>query len=132
MIDHITIRVSNLKIINTFYAKTLKPLGYELLHDSEGFSGFGKNNILDTWFTEDEHNRSSVHVARKAESKEEVDSFHRIALEAGVKDNGMPGARSEYGESYYASFVIDPEGNNIEAVYDGMESQDLVLENPVI
>lgn len=117
MIDHVTIRVSNLDTTKEFYLKALAPLGYKLLHDEAEFFGLGKDDKIDTWFTTHQANSGPVHIAWKATSKEEVDAFHKAALEAGGKDNGTPGIRHEYHNNYYGAFVLDPYGNNIEAVF---------------
>lgn len=117
MIDHVTLRTSNLEATKEFYLKALEPLGYKLLHDDAEFFGLGKDNRIDTWFTTNQTNGGPVHIAWKAASEEEVDAFHKAALEAGGKDNGVPGIRSEYHENYYGAFVIGPDDNNIEAVF---------------
>ncbi len=117
MIDHITIRVSDLETTKKFYLQALKPLGYKILYGDDTFIGLGKGEKADTWFTVTDHKSGPVHVSWKADTKEEVDVFYRAALEAGGKDNGAPGTREEYHANYYGAFVLDPDGNNIEAVF---------------
>lgn len=117
MIDHITIRVNNLEITKQFYQEALKPLGYILVQGDSEFIGFGKDGKADTWFTIDRPTSGPVHISWKADSREVVDEFYKAALAAGGKDNGAPGIRSEYHANYYGAFVLDPDGNNIEAVF---------------
>ena len=120
MFDHITIRVSDLDKTRKFYSNALAALGYRLTADQE-YGGvkviaFGKNRN-ETWFTTDRPVSGPLHLAWKAESKEQVDAFYEAAIKAGGKDNGKPGFRKEYHENYYGAFVFDPDGNNIEAVW---------------
>jgi len=105
MIDHVTIRVSDLEATKKFYLKALEPLGYKLLHDDADFFGLGKENRIDTWFTTNPSKSGPVHIAWKADSKEVVDAFYNAALEAGGQDNGAPGTHNEYHENYYGAFV---------------------------
>ena len=120
MIDHITIRVSDIERTKIFYTEALKPLGYSMEFD-ESFEGvrvvgFGANNKLDMWFTTDKPVSGPTHIALKADSQTLVDDFYKSALTVGGKDNGAPRLRPEYHEQYYAAFVLDPDGNNIEVV----------------
>lgn len=117
MIDHVTIRVKNLEVTKKFYLEALKPLGYTLLHGDNEFIGFGKNGKADTWFTINKPTSGPVHISWKADSKEVVDEFYKVAIAAGGIDNGAPGTRAEYHADYYGAFVLDPDGNNIEAVF---------------
>lgn len=121
MLSHMTLRVSDIDTTREFYKKTLAPLGYSLEFDKnfDGVQviGFSKEGVLDTWFTTNTPVSGPSHFAYKANSKEEVDAFHKVGLEAGGKDNGKPGLRPEYAENYYGAFILDPDGNNIEAVF---------------
>jgi catechol 2,3-dioxygenase-like lactoylglutathione lyase family enzyme len=123
MLDHITIRVSDINTTKEFYKQVLAPLGYAISMDFnyEGVQilGFGKDGRNDTWITNDKPISGPTHLAYKANSKEEVNSFYEEAIKADGKDNGAPGDRPEYGENYYGAFVLDPDGNNIEAVFRG-------------
>jgi catechol 2,3-dioxygenase-like lactoylglutathione lyase family enzyme len=119
-IDHVKLPISDLEVSRAFYTAALAPFGYRLVYDGEETLGFGMGDDL-----EDEEpfalHLGSVpnvrtHVAFTATSTEQVDAFHAAALEAGGRDNGPPGERP-YGRYYYAAFVIDPDGHNIEAVY---------------
>ena len=117
MIDHVTIRVQDLQATRKFYTNALQPLGYSVLHGDDEFIGFGRDGKADTWFTLHKQRSGPVHVAWKAATKEEVDAFYKAALTAGGKDNGAPGIRAEYHETYYGAYVLDPDGNNVEVVY---------------
>ncbi len=122
MLDHVTFRAGDIARTASFYEVTLKPLGYSLsfdqtLEDGVRVIGFGKNGKIDTWFTSDKPVSGPAHISWKADSKDEVDAFHEAALAAGGKDNGPPGIRAEYHENYYGAFVLDLDGNNIEAVF---------------
>lgn len=115
MIDHVTATVGDLESAKDFYVKALEPLGYKLAMEFPSAAGFGgPEGIPDFWITVDE-TRGAAHVAFNAPSRAAVDAFHEAALSAGGKDNGGPGIRS-YHEHYYAAFVHDADGNNIEAV----------------
>ncbi|MGK9164991.1 VOC family protein [Inquilinus limosus] len=120
MIDHVTINISDLQKSKRFYESALAPLGYRLAFGKEG--SFWAFDIGDGLFEIQQSSSAppltSVHVAFRVESKEEVDAFHRAALAAGGRDNGAPGPRPQYTPNYYASFVLDPDGHNIEAMID--------------
>jgi catechol 2,3-dioxygenase-like lactoylglutathione lyase family enzyme len=114
--DHVHIRVRDAGSSIAFYRALLEPLGIPPVWERENGAQFA-NFVV----TDDEPVTSGpVHVAFVAESREQVDAFHRAGLEAGGRDNGAPGVReeysSEYGGRYYAALVLDPDGNNIEAV----------------
>jgi len=119
VIDHITIEVSNLTKSRLFYEKAFAPLGHTLSFGKEGvFWAFDVGNgcLFEIQSTGAKPPLTHLHVAFRVKSKAEVDAFYRAALEAGAKDNGAPGPRPEYTESYYACFVLDPDGYNIEAM----------------
>ncbi|OOG43485.1 VOC family protein [Rhodanobacter sp. C05] len=114
MFDHVGVKVKNLKASSTFYAAALAPLGYVV--DSSG-SGFGPVNAPALWLYEAaEVKPSGGHIALRASNHDAVDRFHVEGIKAGGRDNGKPGLRSEYSPSYYAAFLFDPDGNNVEAV----------------
>lgn len=120
MIDHMTFRVLDLDRSVGFYSAALNPLGYAKLVD-EDFGGgrvvgFGKDGKLDTWFVAATDPTTRCHLAWHAASRAEVDAFYAGAMANGGRDNGVPGPRPHYHEHYYGAFVIDPDGNNIEAV----------------
>ncbi len=116
MIDHLGLKVGNLDESKTFYEKTLASLGYTLImeHDISG-AGFGKDGMPKFWIKE---GRASgpLHIAFACSRYSEVDVFYETAIRAGGIDNGSPGLRTEYHPNYYGAFVLDPDGNNIEAV----------------
>jgi catechol 2,3-dioxygenase-like lactoylglutathione lyase family enzyme len=116
-IDHVTIKVKDLAKAKAFYAAALAPLGYTVLMEWEGkFLGLGVGGKPDLWLGKYEETAPPAHVAIHAGSKQNVDAFHVAALAAGGKDFGAPGIRAEYHPGYYGAFVLDPEGNNLEAV----------------
>lgn len=120
MLDHITFHSKDIEKTKAFYSKVLAPLGYELKGDNTygdvRWLGFSANGKIDTWFTNKLPATSPAHIAWVAKSHGAVDAFYAAAIEAGAIDNGTPGIREHYHAHYYAAFVIDPDGNNIEAV----------------
>jgi len=127
MIDHIGIAVSNAKKSRAFYDAALAPLGISMimkvpgdLTESGGDAyGYGYDDKPFFWFGDNEQVGEGFHVAFVTETRAAVDEFHRKAIAAGATDNGGPGVRRHYGEHYYAAFVHDPDGHNIEAVCHG-------------
>lgn len=124
MIDHIGFPVSDYARAKTFYEKALKPLGYVLIMEVPAETnpsgapacGFGRNRKPDFWIGAEGGLAKPIHVAIEAETRAQVDAFHREALAAGARDNGAPGIRAHYHPDYYAAFVLDADGHNIEAV----------------
>lgn len=116
MIDHLGIDVSNYPHSKQFYVAALKPLGYQALVEYDETTGFGAGGAPDFWISQGGATRPIIHVAFQCPTRAQVDSFHAAALQAGGKDNGPPGIRVEYSPTYYAAFVLDPDGHNIEAV----------------
>jgi catechol 2,3-dioxygenase-like lactoylglutathione lyase family enzyme len=118
MIAHATLPVSNYEKAKGFYKKSLAPLGYEFTEDHPEWKAGGYKEGGNTSFWIGEKNPLTPgHVAFEAKNKEAVDSFYKEALAAGGKDNGAPGYRKEYWPGYYAAFVHDGDGNNVEAVW---------------
>jgi catechol 2,3-dioxygenase-like lactoylglutathione lyase family enzyme len=120
MIDHVSIAVSDLAAAARFYKTTLAPLGYAKLEERPGTVGFGKR-YAEFWINLRSSSlplapSSGTHVALRAASTAAVDGFHAAALAAGGTCDGAPGLRPQHGESYYAAFIRDPDGNRIEAV----------------
>jgi catechol 2,3-dioxygenase-like lactoylglutathione lyase family enzyme len=117
MIDHVGFGVSDYEASKAFYAKALAPLGITLLMENpDTAAGFGYDGKPFFWLRANlPAVQGGLHVAFAAE-REGVRSFHAAALEAGGTDNGAPGPRPNYHPDYYAAFVLDPDGNNIEAV----------------
>ena len=130
MIDHIGLRTrdaAGVQQLKVFYAAALAPLGYEVLRefsaaDNIGYIGvgMGTGSKADFWIgtTTDAPMEPSghMHLAFVAKDRAAVDAFHRAALAAGAQDNGAPGPRPHYHAGYYGAFVVDPAGNNLEAV----------------
>jgi predicted lactoylglutathione lyase len=102
-----------------FYERALQPFGVRVVQSSQGPTGFTIDDREDFWITEQEMAAGSVHIAFAAPDRETVDAFHTAAVEAGGVDNGRPGLRPHYHSGYYAAFVLDPDGNNVEAVFHG-------------
>jgi catechol 2,3-dioxygenase-like lactoylglutathione lyase family enzyme len=123
-IDHVKLRVTDLDASRSFYAAALAPFGFRLVYDGEASLGFGTGDGGDDdepfALELDDAPPTRAHVAFTASSPAQVDDFHAAAVGAGGCDNGPPGDRP-YGGSYYAAFVLDPDGHNIEAVYHGPE-----------
>lgn len=117
MLDHISLHVSDYARSKEFYLKALKPFGYELLMSFEErkMAGLGAEGKMDFWIDENETSKTT-HIAFHAKDRKTVDEFYKAALAVGGKDNGAPGLRPNYHKDYYVAFVLDPDGNNIEAV----------------
>ena len=118
MFDHVKFGVSDYAASKAFYLKALAPLGVEAGVEGEPSYGIelcGRNNSSLCLF-QAKDKPAPLHIAFVAGSRQEVNAFHRAALEAGGKDHGAPGLRPNYHPNYYAAFVIDPDGHNIEAV----------------
>lgn len=132
MLDHMTFRVTDIKRAKSFYSAALAPLGYAVC-----FEGNHGSNVLgfscpdaaepdgrkaDVWFVDGPSPyggpsaTTGCHLAWRAQDRAQVDAFYDAALAAGGRDNGPPGLRPDYHPDYYGAFVIDPDGNNIEAV----------------
>lgn len=119
MIDHITIAVSDLAKSKLFYERAFAPLGYKLSFGKESvFWAFDLGNgcLFEIQQADGAPPLTRIHVAFRAHSRAEVDAFYQAALEAGAGDNGAPGPRPEYTPDYYACFVLDPDGYNMEAM----------------
>jgi catechol 2,3-dioxygenase-like lactoylglutathione lyase family enzyme len=118
--DHIVLIVSDHKKSKDFYTKALSPLGIAFVRDDDdGCAGFGTHGKPSFWACEEADIQKPMHIAFIAENKDAVDQFHEAAVAAGGKNNGAPGIREQYHPNYYAAYVIDPDGHNIEAVYRG-------------
>jgi len=116
MIDHFTLKVSDSSKSKAFYAAALKPLGYGVVMEFGDYCGFGVGGKPDFWIAKDADNVRPMHFAFQARDRKVVDGFHAAALAAGARDNGPPGIRKDYHPSYYAAFVLDPDGHNVESV----------------
>ena len=117
LFDHVSLPVRDLARSRAFYERALQAFGVRVVESSLG-PGFALGD-QDFWIREQEMAAGSVHIAFAAPDRETVDAFHTAAVEAGGVDNGRPGLRPQYHSGYYAAFVLDPDGNNIEAVFHG-------------
>jgi catechol 2,3-dioxygenase-like lactoylglutathione lyase family enzyme len=120
LFNHIGFTVGDGQASKAFYDKALAPLGLTVLTTiptpNGPVYGYGKDRPV-FWFASDGlPTKNSLHVAFSVETRAEVQAFYDAALAAGGKDNGGPGLREHYSPGYYAAFVYDPDGNNIEAV----------------
>ncbi len=115
MLDHVNIGVTDLSASRAFYELALAPLGYSALMEGVSGVGFGRNGKPAFWLS-DRPPSGPLHVAFASPDRAGVDAFHGAALAAGGRDNGAPGLRPIYHPSYYGAFVLDPDGNNVEAV----------------
>jgi catechol 2,3-dioxygenase-like lactoylglutathione lyase family enzyme len=116
MIDHLTLKVRDLQRAKAFYTAALAPLGYEILMEYEGGLGMGADKKPDLWLAQDPESVRPLHLAFTAPDRAAVRAFHAAALKGGAKDNGGPGIREHYHPTYYAAFVLDENGHNLEAV----------------
>jgi catechol 2,3-dioxygenase-like lactoylglutathione lyase family enzyme len=124
MIDHVGFAVSDAERSRRFYTAALAPLGIRLIKtatpdqtEAGGTAhGFGYDGNPFFWIGDKEQVGEGTHVAFAASTKDQVDAFHAAALAAGGRDNGAPGLRPQYHPNYYAAFVLDPDGANVEAV----------------
>jgi len=117
MIDHVTANVGDLGQAKGFYEQALAPLGYSVQAEFEGMAvGFGTGEGIPDFWLGSTDERGACHVAFSAKDRATVDAFYEAAVAAGGKDNGAPGLREHYHENYYAAFVHDAAGNNVEAV----------------
>jgi catechol 2,3-dioxygenase-like lactoylglutathione lyase family enzyme len=122
MIDHLGLPVSDYARSKAFYLQALAPLGASLALEvgakqtgDRAHAGFGRDGKPSLWISLAPVG-AKMHVAVVADDRAAVDAFHRAALAAGGTDNGAPGLRPHYHPDYYAAFVLDPDGHNIEAV----------------
>lgn len=112
MIDHLGIKVRSYEKSRDFYAAALACIGYRVDVDDPK----GKSGSLGVLALSQGKTPTAIHLAFKATNRKAVHEFHAAALQAGGKDHGPPGPRPDYGPTYYAAFVLDPDGNNVEVV----------------
>ncbi|ANM31727.1 lyase [Acidobacteria bacterium Mor1] len=118
MFDHVKFGVRDFARSREFYLRALEPIGVTRITDwppdgAELYQPSGKSSLC---LYQTEEKPAHLHIAFVAENRQQVDAFHRAALEAGGRDNGAPGIRPQYSGRYYAAFVLDPDGHNIEVV----------------
>jgi catechol 2,3-dioxygenase-like lactoylglutathione lyase family enzyme len=115
MYDHIGLRVKDLEASVRLYEALLTPLTHVLCSKDTSGAGFGPPGAPALWLISDQKG-GGAHIALRANSRAAVNAFYQAGLSAGARDNGAPGLRTDYGPNYYAAFLIDLDGNNIEAV----------------
>lgn len=116
MIDHTGLTVRSLDDSKRFYSTALQALGYQLIAESSAAVAYGPPGQPLFWLYQGTQPHTGVHIALTARDRPAVDAFHAAAMAAGARDNGAPGLRPDYHEHYYGAFVLDPDGNNLEAV----------------
>lgn len=126
MIDHMSTYATDFLKTKSFYQAAFSALGYKVLAEftasdnqdwpSQRICAFGAGEKAAFWVIEIKENYTPRHVAFAAASRSAVDEFYKLGLENGGRDNGKPGLRPHYHEDYYGAFVIDPDGNDVEAV----------------
>ena len=118
MFDHVGVNVKNFAASRAFYQQALEPLGWKevMVFDEWKAAAFGTDEKPAFWVCEREPYGTGTHVAFHGADHAAVDAFHAAALAAGGTDNGAAGLREHYHPTYYAAFVHDPDGNNVEAV----------------
>ncbi|AXE63236.1 glyoxalase/bleomycin resistance protein/dioxygenase [Hyphomonas polymorpha PS728] len=118
MFDHIGLKVRDIGASVRFYSAALAPLGVEICAQDASSAGLGPPGKPCLWLSAGP-GQSAAHIALKSASRDAVSAFYKAGLDAGGRDNGAPGLRPDYGSGYFAAFLIDPDGNNVEAVCMG-------------
>ena len=123
MLDHFSIGVRDVARTKAFYDAALVPLGYRCLSEGTDSLGYGADRVV-LWISQTDHPvaadlRSGLHFCFSAPDRPAVDRFHAGALAQGGTDNGKPGLRPDYSDTYYAAFAIDPDGYRVEAYFGG-------------
>lgn len=123
MFDHVKFGVSDFAASRAFYLRALAPIGIKVVAEGEPTYGIelSADDSTSLVLFETAQKPAHLHIAFKADSRAQVDAFHRAALAAGGKDHGAPGLRPHYHANYYAAFVLDPDGHNIELVCHARE-----------
>ena|SRR5947209_19694302 len=117
MYDHVGLRVRDLDASVRFYEAALAPLGHVLASRDKSGAGLGPKDAPALWLTLGKPEKNTgAHIAFRAKDHASVDRFYTAGLKAGGTENGGPAPRPDYGPTYYAAFLIDPDGNNVEAV----------------
>lgn len=119
MYDHIGLKVTNIEASVRFYSAALGPLGHVLCSRDEASASFGPPGQPALWLLRVPDSDGGAHVAFRVADRAAVDRFHAAGVAAGGRDHGRPGLRADYSPTYYAAFLLDPDGNNIEAVHQG-------------
>lgn len=122
MFDHVVLGVSDYVASKAFFLAALEPMGIAVLSERPLGIEISTDGTSSLCLVQTDREPSPLHLAFVAESRQQVDAFHRAALAAGGTDNGAPGLRPSYGGRYYAAFVIGPDGHNVEAVFHEPEA----------
>lgn len=129
MLDHIVLGVSDVARSIAFYEAALRPLGIRHSVDYQGrnghsdLHGFGRDGRAVFWLRQGSPAPAALHFGFDAESRDIVDAFHAAGLAAGGRDNGKPGPRLQYDPEYYAAYLFDPDGYNVEAVHKAWQHE---------
>lgn len=118
-LGHIGIPVADITKAKAFYDAVAPSLGLKQLADHDDFVGYGSADSYEFYVHTGKLGLTGLHVCFEVDSQHAVQQFYNAALAAGGTDNGAPGIREDYSPTYYAAFVLDPDGNNIEAVFRG-------------
>ena len=117
MIDHVKLHVADAPRSKAFYEQALAPLGFRVIMEPVPGAVVGMGaKFPELWLAQSD-TPTVAHIALRADDRAAVDAFHAAALAAGGSDNGAPGVRERYHPGYYGAFVLDPDGNNVEAVH---------------
>ena len=123
MFSHVTVGSNDIARANGFYRAVMAPLGYVLVYEAEDYFAYGETAdtpprfwVLPPFDDRPAERGNGWHCAFMAPSRAAVDAFHAAALSAGGSDEGAPGPRPQYNESYYGAYVRDPDGNKLQAV----------------
>ena len=123
LIDHVHLVVRDLAASRRFYEAAFQALGLKVEGEGPGFFHCDEFFVSTTAAHQDFHLTGRAHVAFQAQDEAAVQRFHAAVLAAGGRDNGAPGLRAKYHPGYYAAFALDPDGNNIEAVFHGLATR---------
>ena len=118
VLDHVGLAVADLAAARAFYTAALEPLGFGVVMEFPGVIALGLPQQPELWMHQGAPS-APIHLAFHAADRARVDAFHAAALAAGGTDNGAPGLRPQYHPGYYGAYVLDPDGNNVEAVHHG-------------
>ena len=116
MFDHVVFGVSDYAASKAFFLKALEPIGMAVVAEGPLGIELSADGRVSLCLFQTDEKPAHLHLAFVAESRQQVEAFHRAALEAGARDNGAPGLRPNYSGKYFAAFVIGPDGHNIEVV----------------
>ncbi len=117
MYDHIGLKVKDLAASRRFYETALAPLGHVLGSHDDSYAGIGPPGAPALWlYAAEGSTNTGTHLAFRAADHQAVDAFYQMGLKAGASDNCGPGPRADYSPTYFAAFLNDPDGNNVEAV----------------